>query len=254
MKPVTVGLIGCGNISVAYLRGASHFPDLRIACCADANPEAARKREPNTGDRRGDDEVMANGTDPRLGRTRRLSRTTECAGLIWEPSRGSHHQRPYAPRRQAGHMTAPDRCATSRFTLEVRGPFSNRALPVNELNASGAAKPGSRFSNRALPVKELNASGAAKPGSRFSSRSNALAATSGSKRRRCNVHNELTCFARGSRPSLAASLHPRPGGQPSHPAFSQSVAQWTIMQPGTARSVPPPTSGTARPSARCCAG
>jgi hypothetical protein len=176
---------------------------------------------------------MANGTDPRLGRTRRLSRTTECAGLIWEPSRGSHQgQRPYPPRRQAGHMTAPDRCATSRFTLAVRGPFSNRALPVNELNASGAAKPGSRFS----------------------SRSNALAATSGSKRRRCNVHNELTCFARGSRPSLAASLHPRPGGQPSHPAFSQSVAQWTIMQPGTARSVPPPTSGTARPSARCCAG
>ncbi|MGG5819526.1 Gfo/Idh/MocA family protein [Falsiroseomonas sp. HW251] len=45
MKPVTVGLIGCGNISAAYLRGAAHFfPELQIACCADANPEAAAKR------------------------------------------------------------------------------------------------------------------------------------------------------------------------------------------------------------------
>lgn len=44
MTPVTVGLIGCGNISAAYLRAAAHFPELRILCCADANPDAARRR------------------------------------------------------------------------------------------------------------------------------------------------------------------------------------------------------------------
>lgn len=44
MDPVTVGLIGCGNISAAYLKGAAWFPELRIACCADANPEQAERR------------------------------------------------------------------------------------------------------------------------------------------------------------------------------------------------------------------
>lgn len=43
MKPVTVGLIGCGNISAAYLTAARNFPELRIACCADARPEAAER-------------------------------------------------------------------------------------------------------------------------------------------------------------------------------------------------------------------
>jgi DNA-binding transcriptional LysR family regulator len=77
---------------------------------------------------RGGNGMMATGTDPELGTTRRLSRTTKCADLIWEPSCGSHQgQRPRVPRQQAGHMTAPDRCVTSKFTLAVRGPFSNRA-------------------------------------------------------------------------------------------------------------------------------
>ena len=82
--------------------------------------------------RRGDDEVMANGTDPGLGGTRTLSRTTECVGLIREPSHGSHQgQRPCAPHQQAGHMTAPDPCAAPTITLAVRGPFSNRGFHVN---------------------------------------------------------------------------------------------------------------------------
>ena len=34
---------------------------------------------------------------------------------------------------------------------------------------------------------------------------------------RSTVHNGLACNARGPRPSCAAGLHPRPGGQPSHP-------------------------------------
>jgi predicted dehydrogenase len=44
MMPVTVGLVGCGNISAAYLRAAADFPDIRVSCCADADPEAARRR------------------------------------------------------------------------------------------------------------------------------------------------------------------------------------------------------------------
>ncbi len=46
-KPVTVGLIGCGNISAAYLRAAPQFPELQLVACADLDlPRAeARARE-----------------------------------------------------------------------------------------------------------------------------------------------------------------------------------------------------------------
>jgi predicted dehydrogenase len=42
--PVGIGLIGTGNISEAYLKGAASFPVLRIVACADANPDIARAK------------------------------------------------------------------------------------------------------------------------------------------------------------------------------------------------------------------
>jgi predicted dehydrogenase len=44
MKPVGVGIIGCGVISGAYLKAASAFPILDIRALADLNPEAAKAR------------------------------------------------------------------------------------------------------------------------------------------------------------------------------------------------------------------
>ena len=44
MKPVGVGVIGCGNISSAYLTAAKHFPILNIVGLADAVPAAAEAR------------------------------------------------------------------------------------------------------------------------------------------------------------------------------------------------------------------
>jgi predicted dehydrogenase len=44
MKRVKVGVIGCGNISAAYLKAARTFPILNIVALADARPEAARAR------------------------------------------------------------------------------------------------------------------------------------------------------------------------------------------------------------------
>ena len=44
MKPVGVGVIGCGNISAAYLKAAKKFPILDIVALADANPAAAEAR------------------------------------------------------------------------------------------------------------------------------------------------------------------------------------------------------------------
>jgi predicted dehydrogenase len=44
MEPVRVGVIGCGNISAAYLRAADFFPDIRIAACADLDPSRAQAR------------------------------------------------------------------------------------------------------------------------------------------------------------------------------------------------------------------
>lgn len=44
MQRVGIGVIGCGNISPAYLKAAKTFPILDIRALADANPEAAAKR------------------------------------------------------------------------------------------------------------------------------------------------------------------------------------------------------------------
>jgi predicted dehydrogenase len=41
MKPVVLGLIGCGNISDTYFKGAARSRLVRIKACADMRPEAA---------------------------------------------------------------------------------------------------------------------------------------------------------------------------------------------------------------------
>ena len=44
MNQVGVGIVGCGNISSAYLSAAKYFPILSIRALADINPEAAQSR------------------------------------------------------------------------------------------------------------------------------------------------------------------------------------------------------------------
>ena len=44
MEPVGIGIIGCGNISGAYLAAARVFPILKIRAIADMNPKAAEAR------------------------------------------------------------------------------------------------------------------------------------------------------------------------------------------------------------------
>ena len=44
MKPVAVGVIGCGAISGAYLAAARKFPILDIVALSDLNPAAADAR------------------------------------------------------------------------------------------------------------------------------------------------------------------------------------------------------------------
>jgi predicted dehydrogenase len=44
MERVGIGIIGCGNISEAYLKAASSFPILDVRGVADVRPEAARAR------------------------------------------------------------------------------------------------------------------------------------------------------------------------------------------------------------------
>jgi len=41
-KKINVGIIGCGNISEAYLTAAKTFPIMEIVACADINLEAAK--------------------------------------------------------------------------------------------------------------------------------------------------------------------------------------------------------------------
>ncbi|MCB1487115.1 MAG: Gfo/Idh/MocA family oxidoreductase [Bauldia sp.] len=44
MQRVGTGIVGCGNISAAYLRAAAGFPILDVRAVADINPDAARSR------------------------------------------------------------------------------------------------------------------------------------------------------------------------------------------------------------------
>ena len=44
MQPVGIGVIGCGNISSAYLTAAKKFPILNLIALSDANPAAAEAR------------------------------------------------------------------------------------------------------------------------------------------------------------------------------------------------------------------
>ena len=150
---------------------------------------------------------------------------------VWAPDAKPIWASGDVPRQQAGNTTAV--APVAKFLqkpLASRGPFSNRASLVNTL---------------------LLAAAVAVPGSRFSPRSAYAAASSGPKHRRCNVHNGLTCNARGPTASLAASLHLRPGGQPSHPRCCRMYLDDPATRPEPALA---PTSGTARPSARCCVG
>ena len=49
MKSVNVGVIGCGNISAAYLKAAKAFRILDVVALSDANPEAAQARSAEFG-------------------------------------------------------------------------------------------------------------------------------------------------------------------------------------------------------------
>ena len=49
MRSVRVGVIGCGNISAAYLKAARGFPMLDIVALADVNPEATQARSAEFG-------------------------------------------------------------------------------------------------------------------------------------------------------------------------------------------------------------
>jgi predicted dehydrogenase len=44
MEPMTIGVIGCGNISDAYFKGAARSKLIRVKACADMRPEAAEAK------------------------------------------------------------------------------------------------------------------------------------------------------------------------------------------------------------------
>ncbi len=44
MKVAGIGVIGCGNIAMTYMRNAALFRNVRLVACADVAPEAAKLR------------------------------------------------------------------------------------------------------------------------------------------------------------------------------------------------------------------
>ena len=99
-------------------------------------------------------------------------------------------------------------------------------------------------------VNSLLLSSVAAPGSRFSPRSEGSAATSGSKHRRCNVHNGLAwCrYVAQGPPAQPPAPSPRRATITSEATLRMDLSEGPVRRPPADR-----TSGMARPSARCCA-
>ena len=83
---VKVGIIGCGNISGAYLKGCASFGILEVVACADIDPSRAQARAEEFGVARacsvdqllGDPEIqiVVNLTVPRASAHRPAARRT----------------------------------------------------------------------------------------------------------------------------------------------------------------------------------
>jgi hypothetical protein len=107
--------------------------------------------------------------------------------------------------RELPYRPAADyRCITGRTdgSIRLRANTILKVFPCQE----------GVFSNRASFVNSLFLPFVAAPGSRFSPRSEGSAATSGTKHRRCNVHNGLACIVCGPRPTCAAACTLAPSG------------------------------------------
>ena len=132
--------------------------------------------------------------------------------------------------RQSGRTHDRNRPARqiSHFSLASKGPFSNRVSLVNSLLLSSVAAPGSRFSPR----------------------SEGSAATSGSKYKRCNVHNGLAwCrYVAQGPPAQPPAPSPRWATITPEATLRMDLSEGPVRRPPADR-----TSGMARPSARCCA-
>ena len=131
------------------------------------------------------------------------------------------------PRKQAGHMSARDRGHPLSDRLASEGPFSNRASSVNAscLLLLPYRGHGSLRGRKCPPQHLVRSTGAAM-------------STTGSRG---------TC---GPTASLAAACTLAPVGQLS----SAVDARMDLVKVSVRRPPAAPTSGMARPNARCCAG
>ena len=153
----------------------------------------------------------------------------EAASLLGAGSRTPSGPADMAPRHK-GRTHDRNRPARqiSHFSLASKGPFSNRVSLVNSLLLSSVAAPGSRFSPR----------------------SEGSAATSGSKYKRCNVHNGLAwCrYVAQGPPAQPPAPSPRWATITPEATLRMDLSEGPARRPPADR-----TSGMARPSARCCA-
>ena len=156
----------------------------------------------------------------------RLSKPQNCLGL----DRG-----PHLGQRTWCRVNRPDTCSQSTRpseflvgALAFEGPFSNRASFVN---------------SHLLSFVRLT-------GSRFSPRSEMPAATSGSKHRRCNVHNGLVTKRPNGLPRSRPVPSPRVGNSSPRRVCDPSGISSGLLS----CALVVPTSERPRPSARCYAG
>ncbi|PZR64689.1 MAG: oxidoreductase, partial [Stutzerimonas stutzeri] len=62
-KKLRIGVVGCGNISLTYMRNAPLFRDVEIVACADLNSQAAQHRAEEFGLRVTDVDTLLEASD-----------------------------------------------------------------------------------------------------------------------------------------------------------------------------------------------
>lgn len=104
MKRTKVGLIGCGNISRAYLNAAKTFQIIEISSCADINPTAARELGAESGIQvcgvselleDNEIEIVLNLTTPQAH--------AEINGRALDAGKNVHCEKPFAVTREDGN-------------------------------------------------------------------------------------------------------------------------------------------------------
>ena len=145
-----IGVVGCGNISMAYLRNAPLFRGVEITACADLNPDAAARRAAEFDLRASDvDTLMA---DPEIDLVLNLTVPAAHFGISMRALSAGKHvftEKPLAAEAEAGRQLVAEAAARGLALGSAPDTFlgaaGRQARRLMEAGAIGTPVTGTAF-------------------------------------------------------------------------------------------------------------